>query len=187
MSEPNNIPEWAQQLNPVTPQAPVQVDDSASKSARPAMVMPNATRIEAARAIAIESSRRALNPSSDFNPGYSPAYYQAYFQEWAGKPSCWMACHIYFLAELIKTRIGDKPLPIGGHESYDGGTGTFASLGGFSFDALLEAYHARIVELGISEVALEEWNVEPRGWQASNAFYALSFEQRIEQFRSAKA
>lgn len=169
----------------VTPQADVVVD-AASKSARPATVMPNATRIEAARAIAIESSRRALNPSSDFNPGYSPAYYQAYFQEWAGKPSCWMACHIYFLAELIETRMAGKPLPIGGDESYDGATGTFASLGGFSFDALLEAYHARIAQLGISEVLLEEWNVQPRGWQESNAFYALSFDERMAKFKSAK-
>jgi hypothetical protein len=165
----------------VTPQTPVTVESTPSRAIESRS---DAERIEAARARAVEKLRQSANSEFSSLAGRSPRYIDAYFQSGpAGYPSCWLAGHIYFLAQLIETQMAGKPLPIGGAESYVGATGTFASLGGFSFDALLKAYHARIAELGISQAMLEEWNVGPHDWQASNAFYALSFDERMATFR----
>jgi hypothetical protein len=166
----------------VKPQTPVTVESTPSRVAESRS---DDERIEAARALAIEKLRQSATSEFGCLAGRSPRYIDAYFQSGpAGYPSCWLAKHLYFLASVIETKIAGKLLPIGGDESYDGATGTFASLGGFSFGALLNAYHARIVELGISEAALEEWCVNPGGWRESNAFYALSFEQRLERFKA---
>jgi hypothetical protein len=175
MIDQKNVPEWARELK-----APVTVESTPSRAIESRT---DDERVEAARAVAIAKSRQSANSGFGSLAGCSPAYVDAYFQGWNGHPSCWLAGHIYFLAQLIETQMAGKPLPIGGAESYVGATGTFASLGGFSFDALLEAYKRRITELQLSEALLEEWCVEPGGWQESNAFYALSFSDQMDRFR----
>jgi hypothetical protein len=165
----------------VTPQTPVTVESTPSRAIESRS---DDERIQSARTIAIEKLRQGASSGFGSLAGCSPRYIDAYFQSGpAGYPSCWLASHIYFLSKLIGTQIAGKPLPIGGDESYDGATGTFATLGGFSFDALFKAYQARIAELGISEAALEEWCANPGDWRESNAFHALSFSDQMDRFR----
>ena len=166
----------------VTPQTPVTVE---STPLRAIESRSDDERIQSARTIAIEKLRQGASSGFGSLAGSSPRYIDAYFQSGpAGYASCWLAGHIYFLAQLIETQMAGKPLPIGGAESYVSATGTFASLGGFSFDALLEAYKRRITELQLSEALLEEWCVEPGDWRESNAFYALRFSDQMERFRA---
>jgi hypothetical protein len=177
MSNQNEIPDWARELK-----TPVAVESTPSRAGESRS---DSERVEAARAIAIDKLRQSANSEFSSLAGRSPRYIDAYFQSGpSGSPSCWLAGHIYFLAQLIGTQITGKSLPLGGAESYDGATGTFATLGGFSFDALFKAYQARIAELGISEAALEEWCPNPGDWQESNAFHALSFEQQMARFKA---
>jgi hypothetical protein len=176
MSNQNEIPDWARELK-----TPVAVESTPSRAAESRS---DSKRIEQARATAIDKLRQSATLGFGSLAGSSPRYIDAYFQSGpAGYASCWLAKHLYFLASVIETKIGGKPLPIGGDESYNGATGTFATLGGFSFDALLEAYKRRIEDLGLSEVLLEEWCVNPGDWRESNAFYSLSFSDQMDRFR----
>jgi hypothetical protein len=166
------------------PQAPVVVE---GESILPKPILSDAERIEAARAVGIQSSRQAAKSDYGRLAGCSPAYIDAYFRGWNGHPSCWLAVHIYFLAGLIETRLSGKLLPIAGDESYDGAKGTFASLGGFSFDTLTTAYKRRITELGINEALLEEFAATIHPIAEDREFYALDFAGRMERFKESKA
>lgn len=167
MSE--QIPDWAQDLTV-----------SEAEQIAPKIVGTDAKRIEAARRLAIQSARWALEQE-----GWSEGPRADFFKEYNGNPSTWDGQHLYVLAGLIRTQLNGKELPLGGAESYSATTGIFATLGGFPVTALREAFDARIAELGISEVLLEEWNVTPRDWRQSNAWHALPFEERMKTYRRA--
>ena len=180
-------PDWLKNATLATPavqpQAPVQAE---SKPVRP--VAPpgsDAERIAAARAIAVAHCREANPVGGVFGQGFPPAFYQDF-----GFGSAWLARHISHRAQMIETRIAGQLLPLGESHKFNPRTGIFelATFGvkDFSLADVVTAYQARIRELGLSQVLLEQWSATIHTIADEKEFYALGFDERMEIFKSAK-
>jgi hypothetical protein len=168
----------------VVPQTPVEVTSGLSTTA-PAPVAPqgsDASRIEAARA---QLLRRERDSNSD--PTFGGRHQPRFFQDFGFGSAC-LARHIVHQAQMIQTPLGGKLIPLGISHEYNPRSGRFEfetyGATDFSLADLTAAYRARISELGLSEVLLEEHSAKPSTWVDDNAFYALPFEQRMDIFRA---
>jgi hypothetical protein len=163
----------------VTAQTVVQVD-AKPKQSRIVQSQTDAERIAAARARGI-----ARLMAGDFLPQAmrpKPTYYV----DFAGPQSSMYDCdHLLFLLYFLED---PKFRAVWFHSEgrYNTLSGIFTQ-GEFqiSIDGLKQAVSERITELGLSHVLIEEWMATPKSWQEDQQLYALSFNERMTQFKAA--
>jgi hypothetical protein len=111
--------------------------------------------------------------------------HESYFKDFCGpETSMYAAAHLVYQMRLLDAKFNGLPIPIGSQDVYEPRTGEFKSLG-FSLQDLKASVAARIVDLGISEVLLEEYLAEPHGMAASRAFDNVPFGQQMQKCRVA--
>lgn len=144
----------------------------------------DANRIALAKARAMQRSKDTNPVGGEYGFDYPPSYYE---DGAAGPETSSYAVHhllfgLYLLADPKFTRIS---LNFESNGNYDKRTGILHFNGepDISIQEVKAAYVARIAELGLSEVLIEEFMAEPHAWREYQAFWRQDFASRMERFR----
>jgi len=161
------VPDWARDLKTPTTEPPEGLP-----------VASDAERIANARARHMAGFKKRNDPRAQYGFAYGPEHYKDYF---GPESSHYAVQHLTFIAEVIGTLINGKELPSYKMRSdYNPSNGLFEALG-FDLSQLRLAYEARVAELGLSEVLIEEFFSGSAG--AHPDWRNLSFDQRMDIFR----
>ena len=165
-------------LSAVRPQTPISI---AGEVQNQPLVAPTIPMTDTERLAAIRQRGIDLDKQSNTDPHFGGNHSVEYFVD-KGHGSCWLAAHLCWLAEFIHAEVGGESCRFKWRWDFDPLTGMFTKEG-FPLTVLDAVYRRRCIDLGISQLKLEEFAVTRMPWQEAKAFYALSFEQKMSKFK----